>query len=356
MSLLKSTGPTRRTAEHYPTGPAQRDKWILQRRQPKTSLNPYQPYAFLWEEEVDAAKRLAPTSVIFLTNRECPFRCLMCDLWVNTLDRRVPPGAISSQIRYALERLPPSRQIKLYNAGSFFDPQAIPTRNYPRIATLLRGFDRVIVESHPAFLNGTRGERCLRFRDLLPGQLEVAVGLETVHPGVLEKLNKRMTLDSFQRAAEFLRRQKIDLRVFILLRPPFLSEVEGVEWACRSLDFAAKCGATACSIIPVRGGNGAMESLGTGFARPSLQSLERVVEYGLSLKRFRVFADLWAIERFFDCDCSAKRSARLRRINHTQIASSKVVCGCTNKTSWGKTATIHKRRLPSSQRGRGPGE
>ena len=159
-----------------------------------------------------------------------------------------------------------------------------------------------------------------------------------MHPGVLEKLNKRMTLDSFQRAAEFLRRQNIDLRVFILLRPPFLSEVEGVEWACRSLDFAAKCGATACTIIPVRGGNGAMESLGTGFTRPSLQSLERAVEYGLSLKRFRVFADLWEIARFFDCDCSAKRSARLRQINHTQIASSRVVCSCENKM----TAKVHR--------------
>jgi radical SAM enzyme (TIGR01210 family) len=262
----------------------------------------------------------------------------MCDLWAHTLDRRVPTGAISSQIRYALERLPPSLQIKLYNAGSFFDPQAIPTRDYPGIAASLRGFDRVIVESHPAFLSGTRSERCLRFRDLLPGQLEVAVGLETVHPGVLEKLNKRMTLDSFQRAAEFLQRQRIDLRAFILLRPPFLSEVEGVEWACRSLDFAARCGATVCTIIPVRGGNGAMESLGAAFVPPSLQSLEQAVEHGLSLNCFRVFADLWGIERLFDCDCSPERAARLRRLNQTQSISGSVVCGCEDKTTWERGA------------------
>jgi hypothetical protein len=353
MSLLKSNGSTHPTAQDYPKGPAQRDNWILQRRQPKVSLNPSQPYAHLWEEECNAAKRLAPTVVVFLTNRECPFRCLMCDLWVHTLDRQVPSGAISSQIRYALERLPPAQQIKLYNAGSFFDPQAIPTSDYPSIAAILKSFDRVIVESHPAFLNGTRNERCLRFRDLLSGQLEVAVGLETVHPGILEKLNKRMTLDSFQQAAEFLHKQSIDLRVFILLGLPFLSELEGVEWTCRSLDFAAKCGATACTIIPVRGGNGAMESLGTGFIQPSLPSLERAVEYGLSLNRCRVFADLWEIERFFDCDCSAERAMRLRQMNQTQSASGKVACGCENKTSWRETATIREHRLPSPQRGRG---
>ena len=73
----------------------------------------------------------------------------MCDLWVNTLDAAVPRGAIARQIRDALATLPPARQIKLYNAGSFFDPQAIPVDDYEEIAAAVAGFDRVIVESHP---------------------------------------------------------------------------------------------------------------------------------------------------------------------------------------------------------------
>jgi hypothetical protein len=122
MSLLESTGSTPLVAEHYPTGPAQRDKWILQRRPPKVLLNPSQPYAFLWEEEVDPAKRLAPTSVVFLTNRECPFRCLMCDLWV-AWDR----DQVQSHRFVTLRDF--TSQIKPYNAGSF-DPQRY--RDYPR--------------------------------------------------------------------------------------------------------------------------------------------------------------------------------------------------------------------------------
>ena len=35
---------------------------------------------------------------------------------------------------------------------------------------------------------------------MLRGQLEVALGLETVHPEVLARLNKQMTLDDFARA------------------------------------------------------------------------------------------------------------------------------------------------------------
>jgi radical SAM enzyme (TIGR01210 family) len=260
----------------------------------------------------------------------------MCDLWVNTLDRRVPPGAIAGQIRYALERLSPARQVKLYNAGSFFDPQAIPPGGYKGIAAALSGFVRVIVESHPTFLSGTRSDRCLRFRDLIEGKLEVAIGLETVHPAVLEKLNKHMTVASFRRAADFLKEHAIDLRVFILLKPPFLKEREGIKWACRSLDFAAACGADVCSVIPVRGGNGAMEALGDDFAPPKLRSLETTVEYGLSLNRLRVFADLWGIERLFDCPCSARRAARLREINRTQRLPDRVVCDCES-FSTGKT-------------------
>src|SRR6185436_19151729 len=151
---------------------------------------------------------------------------------------RVPLGAIPRQIRDACATLPAGTQIKLYNAGSFFDPDAVPPEDDEEIARTVERFDRVIVESHPAFLTGVHGDRCLRFRDRLSGRLEVAIGLETADPAVLARLNKRMTLESFARAADFLARHEIDLRVFILLKPPFAARDDYVEWACRSIDCA----------------------------------------------------------------------------------------------------------------------
>jgi hypothetical protein len=308
----------------YPAKAADRDVWILQRRGPKNSLDPWRPYAYLWEEEIGADGDLITTATIFITNHECPFRCLMCDLWRNTLDDRVPAGAIPAQIRYALQLTPPARQIKLYNSGNFFDPHAIPPEDYDEIADLLAGFERVIVESHPVFLRGEHGERCLHFRDLIEARLEVAIGIETIQNEALERLNKRMTVESFERAAEFLLRNEIDLRVFILLKPPFLDGREGLEWACRSIDFALERGATACTIIPTRGGNGAMEAL--NFAPPKLRSLESAQEYGLTLKRGRIFADLWDIDKFFDCDCSAGRARRLDWMNRRQQIPDPIIC------------------------------
>jgi radical SAM enzyme (TIGR01210 family) len=301
------------------------DTWIVGERPPREPRDPFQPYSFFVEDEPSSDGEIVPVSTLFLTNRECPWRCLMCDLWKNTLTETVPSGAIPKQIEYALARLPPSRQVKLYNSGSFFDPHAIPVADYPAIASQLSSFERVIVESHPALI----GENCMRFRDLIPGRLEVAMGLETVHPETLVRLNKRMTLEQFSSASAKLKAANIDLRVFILVKPPFMNEVEGLHWAERSLDFAFECRATAAALIPTRGGNGALEALAAqgDFAAPRIATLEACLEYGLRLKQGRVFADVWDLERFSTCGvCYGARAARLKQMNLRQRILDRVDC------------------------------
>ena len=51
--------------------------------------------------------------------------------------------------------------MKLYNAGSFFDPRAVPDADYDAVAEALAGSARVIVESHPALV-GPRVDRLAR--------------------------------------------------------------------------------------------------------------------------------------------------------------------------------------------------
>ena len=75
-------------------------------------------------------------------------------------------------------KMPDVKHLKLYNSGSFFDERAIPAEDYQRIASLLSHFETVIVESHPRLI----GDKCLRFRDMLKPELQVALGLETVNP------------------------------------------------------------------------------------------------------------------------------------------------------------------------------
>jgi radical SAM enzyme (TIGR01210 family) len=299
------------------------DAWIVSRRPARVKLDPYLPYEYFVEEERSADGVVVPIATVLITNKECPFRCVMCDLWRNTLTESVPVGAIPAQIDHALLKLPLANQLKLYNSGSFFDPHAIPTQDYSAIAQRANRFDRLIVENHPALA----GDACLRFRDLLTCGLEVAMGLETVHPEVLGKLNKRMTLDQFSTAARFLRRNGIAFRVFILVQPPYLQAAEALHWAERSLDFAMEQGATAAVLIPTRGGNGAMEELAANsqFEPPSLATVEAAMAYGLSLKAGRVFADLWGVHE--GCAyCHPQRLARLRQMNLQQVCVDKISC------------------------------
>jgi radical SAM enzyme (TIGR01210 family) len=208
--------------------------------------------------------------------------------------------------------------LKLYNSGSFFDSRAIPVEDHPAIAERANNFERLIVENHPALVD----DDCLCFRDRLQCRFEIAMGLETVHPDILAKLNKRMTLEQFSAAAAFLRAHDIDLRVFVLVQPPFMPPHEAVLWAQRSVDFAFDCGATAVTLIPTRGGNGAMEALAANqqFSAPRLETLEASFSYGLGLKRGRVFADLWDAEGIPSClVCRTARISRLRGMNLSQL-------------------------------------
>jgi radical SAM enzyme (TIGR01210 family) len=309
----------------YPATSLERDKWVLDRRLGRETVDPQKPYLFFVEQESSASGKILPVATIFLTNRECPWRCVMCDLWRNTLTTSVLAGAIPAQIDFALSRLPRARILKLYNSGSFFDSRAIPVADHPAIAGRADNFERLIVENHPALVD----DDCVRFRDRLKCRLEIAMGLETVHPYILPKLNKRMTLDQFSAAATFLRSNDIDLRVFVLVQPPFLQADEAVLWAQRSIDFAFDCGATAVTLIPTRGGNGAMEALAANgqFSAPRLETLETSFSYGLDLKRGRVFADLWDADKIPSCPaCRTPRIARLRRMNLSQTNLSSARC------------------------------
>ena len=140
-----------------------------------------------------------------------------------------------------------------------------------------------------------------------------------------------MTLGDFSESVDFLSQNKISSRAFILLKPPFLSEEEGIHWAKRSIDYAFGRGVECCTVIPVRGGNGAMEHLHKmgHFEVPEIQSLETVLEYGIQLRLGRVFADVWDLSLFSKCDnCLEARTKRLEAMNLTQSIGKEVACEC----------------------------
>jgi radical SAM enzyme (TIGR01210 family) len=324
----------------YPAARIDRDRFVLARRGSRPVHDPFRYQGLFVEEERAADGRRVHVATLFLTGRECPWRCLMCDLWQHTLTTDTPAGALVRQMDDALRALgteaPWPQHLKLYNASNFFDPRAVPECDYDALAERLVSFEHVTVECHPALI----GRRVPRFIDAMTRAagdrrvpaLEVAMGLETSHPDALERLNKGFTPAQFAEAAERLHTYGATLRVFLLVGVPFIAQSDQLEWLTRSVTFAFECGASVVSLIPIRPGNGALDAAMTSM--PTLRNLELSLELALPAAAGRVFADLWDLHRCTSCAaCFAARRNRLQMMNLEQRILPPVACtGCAART------------------------
>jgi uncharacterized Fe-S cluster-containing MiaB family protein len=201
----------------------------------------------------------------------------------------------------------------------------VPPEDVPHIAALAASFAGVTVESHAS----TIGPQTSALARQISGRLEVAIGLETIHPIASTHLNKRLDLAGFERAAGYLADNGMDLRTFVLVGAPYVPAAESVEWATRTVEYAARCGASVVSIIPVRGGNGEMERLERlgHFTPPTLSQLEEALDRCLGFGDTVVTADLWDVERLPACEqCRLARIERLRRLNIVGHPEPRVAC------------------------------
>jgi radical SAM enzyme (TIGR01210 family) len=303
------------------------DRRIRSLRPPKRAVDPHVAHGSLLEEERRPDGRRERALTVFLAGAECPFTCSFCDLWQWTLDGPTPPGALAAQLERVLGSLdaPVPDRLKLYTASNFFDRRAVPRNDLATLARLAAPFAAVTVESHAS----TVGAATLELAGALAGRLEVAIGLETVHPRAMAELNKRLDLPRFDAAARFLADGGIDLRAFVLLGAPYVPADESIEWTVRTVAHAVARGAAVVSIIPVRGGNGEMERLRElgAYVPPTLAQLEAALDRCVGLGRTVVTADLWDVERLPACEaCRARRIARLARINLSGLTEPRIEC------------------------------
>lgn len=302
---------------------------VMSLRGSRESVDPRRPNG-VWVEEEPQGQRVL---TVLLTVNECPWRCAMCDLWKHTLSRPTLPGDIPRQIEFALSgQSSELNTIKLYNSGSFFDLKSIPADDYRAIAELCRPFQRVVVENHPRLCNG----RVMVFKDLLQGQLEVALGVETLQTGMLRRLNKGMSRDCIDEAIRFLHAAEIDTRAFVMLRPPWTNDDEAVSWALLTVKHLSRLRVRHTSIIPARAGNGWMDArLKSGeFQPPSLRAIEATLASISQLsQRGIVTFDLWNWPPPHACpNCAQQRRERIEVFNLTQLLPPAVKCSvCSSR-------------------------
>ena len=207
--------------------------------------------AAVWKEKELVGGKIVDAGVIILRTSGCSHfhhgGCSMCGYNIESIGT-VTGKDIEKQYARAAELLKEVDFLKVYTSGSFLDEREIPAETADIIIRDVsdRGA-RLLFESRPEFVT----ERALDRVAAIADKLEVALGLESANDRILKySINKGFTVSDYDEAASSLRRRNIDVRTYVLLKPPFITEAEAVADAMATVRHAAGISRTV-SLNPV---------------------------------------------------------------------------------------------------------
>lgn len=149
---------------------------------------------------------------------------------------------------------PPYEVLALYNDGSFFAQREVPSEVQLRIAKAVAaapGVRRLVVESLPQFVN----DRTLApFMEALGDvELEIGIGLQSSNDLVRETLvNTSFTRKVFERSIAVMQKHGAIPKVYVMIKPPFLTDGEAVTDAVDTVRYVAEQGIDGVTLCPTR--------------------------------------------------------------------------------------------------------
>ncbi len=211
-----------------------------------------------WTEAEALHGAPVPAFVLILRTRGCYWAdlkgCTMCGYARDTLGRSTTPEELRRQLDEALRQYRGQPYVKIYTSGSFLDEREVDAPSRTAIARAFGGTARrLLIESLPEFVTE---DRVVPLREAFGGELEVALGLESTQPEVLNRMiNKGSSPEEYLAAADRLRRFGAHPKGYLLLKPPYLTEGESIEDVVRSIGLAHERFET-LSVNPVHIQNG----------------------------------------------------------------------------------------------------
>lgn len=164
--------------------------------------------------------------------------------------------SLLDQVRRTLARAedePSYEVLSLYNDGSFFAPREIPRDVQVEVARLVAaaGVRRLVVESLPQFV--TEAALGPFVEALSAVRLEIGIGLQSADVLVRETLvNTRVSQVSFERALAVMACLGADPKIYLMVKPPFLTDGEAVSDVVQSVDYLSELGVRGMTLCPTR--------------------------------------------------------------------------------------------------------
>jgi radical SAM enzyme (TIGR01210 family) len=194
-----------------------------------------------WTEPEAIGPEHVRAFVLILKTRGCYWAdvkgCSMCGYSRDTLGRSATHSELASQIEQARAAYRGEPYVKVYTSGSFLDDREVDPESR---ADLLKVFapraQRFLFETLPEFATA---ETLEPLKAVFPGEVEVAMGLESADPEVLRRfVNKGAPPQEYLDAADRVRSLGLRTKAYLLLKPPYLTEKEAVADVVRTVAVA----------------------------------------------------------------------------------------------------------------------
>jgi radical SAM enzyme (TIGR01210 family) len=207
--------------------------------------------AAVWKEKESLDGKIVDAGVVILQTTGCSHfhrgGCSMCGYNIGS-NVNIAPKDISKQFTQAVKELGKIDMLKVYTSGSFLDAREIRMEQADQILRHCADNNvRLLFESRPEYITTESLDRVLKIHD----RIELALGLESANDRVLRySINKGFTVKDYDDAVGILADKRVDIRTYVLLKPPFLTEAEAVADAKATITHAAKTSKT-ISLNPV---------------------------------------------------------------------------------------------------------
>ncbi|MFW6040332.1 MAG: archaeosine biosynthesis radical SAM protein RaSEA [Thermoplasmatota archaeon] len=178
--------------------------------------------------------------------------CSMCGYYTDT-NPDITKEDLEKQLQEAEKRYEGEDIVKIYSSGSFLDTKEVP-KDFA--LEVLRSFDsgKTVIESRPEFIDKIQLEDYASQVE----NLEIAIGLESSNDFVLKNcINKGFKFEEYKNAAEKVVTNGHLLRTYLLLKPPFLTEIEAIGDVFNSIKDISHVN-NVISINPVNIQNGSL--------------------------------------------------------------------------------------------------
>jgi len=205
--------------------------------------NPKKPVNF-WSEKDVLNDRIADAFVIIFRTQGCSWAlksgCSMCGYFNDSMWQKVSDDDLLNQFNIAMKSYSGQKFVKIFTSGNFFDDKEISQRvRYEIIDKLSNKTNKISVESRPEYITNKKLTNIKKIIHLK--SFEIGIGLETANDSIRnDYLNKGFTFNDYKNVANALKKYKMSLKTYVLIKPPYLTEKESIDDAIKTVDKIKK--------------------------------------------------------------------------------------------------------------------